>query len=300
MPLLTDCLLNSVLTTTGIDVLFGMSTALGGLFRGGKAVFKRLISAEGLPSPAKVGYGFSWLVSNNKIASGIDNIKFQRNIPNRLTTSSRTANYYWKTEYREKAEREQRIGDLPVEYWGKKIFYGIKDYTEYLNKNPEKAYEILPEGMKELPQDVAIVTASGIAEMTDDIMAKNYIMECMTEENPEKREEYLRNMDLDYKTQMDKLDLETLKKFNYIMAYQNIDDPLYILTALYDLNNAKDKKTFLDSLLDDYEKDDFIYFSKKLEENKKNMGNVFGKDREDNINGYIELVNEIGEAVRNL
>lgn len=300
MPLLTDSLINSVFTTTGIDVLFGMGTAVGGLFRGGKYVLKRLISAEGLPSSAKVGYGFSWLVSNNKIASGIDNIKFQRNIPNRLTTSSRTANYYWKTEYREKAEREQRIGDLPIEKAVKNIFYGIKDYTEYLDKNPEKAYEILPEGMKELPQDVAIVTASGIAEMTDDIMAKNYIMECMTEENPEKREEYLRNMDLDYKTQMDKLDLETLKKFNYIMAYQNIDDPLYILTALYDLNNTKDKDTFLDSLLDDYEKDDFIYFSKKLEENKKNMGNVFGKSREDNINGYIELVNEIGKTVRNL
>ena len=299
MPLLTDTLINSFFSSIGTDILFGAGTAIGGLIEGAKKAFKRDMSSN-LSPEQKFLYGFLWLISNNKVASGIDNIKFQRNIPNRLTTSSRTANYYWKTEYREKAEREQRIGDLPIEKAVKNIFYGIKDYTEYLDKNPEKAYEILPEGMKELPQDVAIVTASGIAEMTDDIMAKNYIMECMTEENPEKREEYLRNMDLDYKTQMDKLDLETLKKFNYIMAYQNIDDPLYILTALYDLNNAKDKKTFLDSLLDDYEKDDFIYFSKKLEENKKNMGDVFGKGREDNINGYIELVNEIGEAVRNL
>ena len=299
MPLLTDSLINSFFSSIGTDILFGAGTAIGGLLEGAKKAFKRDMSSKLRPEQ-KILYGFLWGVSNGKIASGIDNIKFQRNIPNRLTTSSRTANYYWKTEYREKAEREQRIGDLPVEKLAKKVFYGIKDYIEYLDKNPEKAYEILPEGMKELPQDVAIVTASGIAEMTDDIMAKNYIMECMTEESPEKREEYLRNMDLDYKTQMDKLDLETLKKFNYIMAYQNIDDPLYILTALYDLNNTKDKDIFLDSLLDDYEKDDFIYFSKKLEENKKNMGDVFGKDREDNINGYIELVNEIGETVRNL
>ena len=299
MPLLTDSLINSFFSNIGTDILFGAGTAIGGLIEGIKKAFKRDMSSN-LSPEEKVLYGFLYGISNNKIASGIDNIKFQRNIPNRLTTSSRTANYYWKTEYREKAEREQRIGDLPVEKLVKKVFYGIGDYTEYLDKNPEKAYEILPESMQSLPQDVAIVTASGIAEMTDEVMVKNYIMECMTEENPEKREEYLRNMDLDYKTQMDKLDLETLKKFNYIMAYQNIDDPLYILTALYDLNNAKDKKTFLDSLLDDYEKDDFIYFSKKLEENKKNMGDVFGKGREDNINGYIELVNEIGEAVRNL
>lgn len=300
MPLLTDSLLNSALTVIGVDVLFGMGSALGGLFRGGKDVLKRIISAEELPSSEKVGYGFLWLISNNKVASGIDNIKFQRNIPNRLITSSRTANYYWKKEYKAKAEREQRIGDLPIEYWGKKIFYGIENYMGYLNKNPEKAYEILPEGMKDLPQDVAIITASGIAEMTDDIMVKNYLMECMTETDTEKREEYLRNMDLDYKTQMNKLELETLKKFNYIMAYQNIDDPLYILAALYDLNNSQDKNAFLEDLIEDYEKEDFKAFSEKLEKNKKNLNDVFGKSREDNINGYIELVNEIGETIRNL
>lgn len=294
LPIISEGIQDSLTDYIGYDVMFGGVPAVIGIVSQTKRALTRAFTSDELETEEKILYGIAHVLSPMNISRGIDNIKFGRNITTNLNSWSDDANYLWKHYYRKEALSEQEDGELPIEKGIKKVFENITDWGLYFNKYPEKAYEItnFPENIDE---NVVKTTASGVMELAERGMREDHIMYSFSLDEITEREESLKEFGLDYKTQLMKLDPKTRDLFNYVMAFKNVQDPMYLIMALEEMVNSKNKIDKLHEFLREDEIPYFDNFAKNIirqEEKKKELAR---RGYQDNTEGYIEFL----QALRN-
>lgn len=292
VPIVAEGLIESMADYVGYDIMFGGTPALVGLIAQTSGAMKRNKSSENLETSEKIMYGLAYVFLPQNISSGIDNLKFERNIPTKINTFSTDAQFLWKHYYRKDAEYEQIMGEFPAEKLAggiKESFKEITDWYDYFHKNPNKVYDVLGKGT-EGDKEAMITLATGIMELTEQSARSEHINYAFAHEEPEEREKALEEYGLDYKTLLSNLDTETRDLFHYIMAFQGVQDPLYLIQALEYINVSKDKKRALSTLLDDYEREPFEAFREKIEKNIEKKYEIAERDYEDSTEGYIDFL----------
>lgn len=184
------------------------------------------------------------------------------------------------------------MGEFPAEKLARGIkesFKEISDWDDYFHKNPNKVYDVLGKGT-EGDKEAMITLASGIMELTEQSARSEHIDYAFAHEETVEREKALEEYGLDYKTLLSNLDSETRDLFHYIMAFQGVQDPLYLIQALEYINVSKDKKRALSTLLDDYEREPFEAFREKIEKNIEKKYEIAERDYEDSTEGYIDFL----------
>lgn len=293
LPIIAEGVIDSITDYVGYDVMFGGKPAFFGMSEQTEGALKRAITSD-LDPEQKILYGLAHIISPMNVSRGIDNIKFGKNISTNLNSFSDDANYLWRRYYRNDALDEQAEGDLPIEAGIKKVFETITDWDQYFDKNPEKAYEVtnFPENTDE---KIVKMTASGVMELTERGMREDHIMYSFSIDNTKEREESLKEFGLDYKTQLMKLDSKTRDLFNYVMAYKDIKDPMYLIETLEEMTNSKDKIETLHSFLNEDEIYDFDIFAKNIMKQEEKKKEIARRGYEDSTEGYIEFL----QALRN-
>lgn len=292
VPIVAEGLVESMTDYVGYDIMFGGSSALFSTLGNTYNALKRDASAENLEPYEKIMYGLAYAILPQNISNGIDNLKFERNIPTKINTFSTDAQFLWKHYYRKDAEYEQVMGEFPAEKLVggiKESFKEITDWDDYFHKNPNKVYDVLGKGT-EGDKEAMITLASGIMELTEQSARSEHINYAFAHEEPAEREKALEEYGLDYKTLLSNLDSETRDLFHYIMAFQGVQDPLYLIQALEYINVSKDKKRALSTLLDDYEREPFEAFRERIEKNIEKKYEIAERDYEDSTEGYIDFL----------
>lgn len=273
---------DSILNISGINIAIGGKSVLGSMYETAIARAKRAYSTEDLNFvEASMLFGFC-LASPEMISRGIDHLKFEKNIPNRLTTFSKTEKDIWKYEGKIDAQIEQMEGKFPIEK--------VIDWFKYWKNNPDKAREFT-NTPKELPDEVAVIGAygiSGIMEETADTMA---ISELMTEEK-EIREKRLKALGLDIDSLLNKMSLEEARDFNTLVSFKGIRNEQEILILAYHYTRAKDKKQFIDDVLLDDEQEIYGIYKNNLKVMRNRINDSINTEL-NGIDGYLEMLNTI-------
>ncbi|WP_405346330.1 hypothetical protein KST14_05360 [Fusobacterium animalis] len=303
-----DVIKTGLVDNTGLEITMGGENVVASFFNQNFKGLKRDASSN-LSPVQKIVYGSLYLVSPNAVSRGIDNIKFEKNIPNRLDTASEYLKEKWKYEYKEKAQAEQDKGLLPVEKLGlaglgllyengKKAFDGVlkekTDYQEYFEKHPEQA-ERFGEFKEDTPQKAKIALASGIMELAEYGARNEQLDEILsTADTVEEREQELKEYGMDYQTQLTKMDKNNKLVFHAVMSYAEIESPETIILAMNEFNELKTKEereTFLSNFIREDHVDDFNNFLDRVMEDKnKKLDDIYDRDYSYGTEGYIEFL----------
>lgn len=303
-----DVIKTGLVDNTGLEITMGGENVVASFFNQNFKGLKRDASSN-LSPVQKIVYGSLYLVSPNAVSRGIDNIKFEKNIPNRLDTASEYLKEKWKYEYKEKAQAEQDKGLLPVEKLGlaglgllyesgKKAFDGVlkekTDYQEYFEKHPEQA-ERFGEFKEDTPQKAKIALASGIMELAEYGARNEQLDEILsTSDTVEKREQELKEYGMDYQTQLTKMDKNNKLVFHAVMSYAEIESPETIILAMNEFNELKTKEereAFLSNFIREDQVDDFNNFLDRVMEDKnKKLDDIYDRDYSYGTEGYIEFL----------
>lgn len=303
-----DVIKTGLVDNTGLEITMGGENVVASFFNQNFKGLKRDASSN-LSPVQKIVYGSLYLVSPNAVSRGIDNIKFEKNIPNRLDTASEYLKEKWKYEYKEKAQTEQDKGLLPVEKLGlaglgllyengKKAFDGVlkekTDYQEYFEKHPEQA-ERFGEFKEDTPQKAKIALASGIMELAEYGARNEQLDEILsTADTVEEREQELKEYGMDYQTQLTKMDKNNKLVFHAVMSYAEIESPETIILAMNEFNELKTKEereTFLSNFIREDQVDDFNNFLDRVMEDKnKKLDDIYDRDYSYGTEGYIEFL----------
>lgn len=303
-----DVIKTGLVDNTGLEITMGGENVVASFFNQNFKGLKRDASSN-LSPVQKIVYGSLYLVSPNAVSRGIDNIKFEKNIPNRLDTASEYLKEKWKYEYKEKAQAEQDKGLLPVEKLGlaglgllyengKKAFDGVlkekTDYQEYFEKHPEQA-ERFGEFKEDTPQKAKIALASGIMELAEYGARNEQLDEILsTADTVEEREQELKEYGMDYQTQLTKMDKNNKLVFHAVMSYAEIESPETIILAMNEFNELKTKEereTFLSNFIREDQVDDFNNFLDRVMEDKnKKLDDIYDRDYSYGTEGYIEFL----------
>ncbi len=303
-----DVIKTGLVDNTGLEITMGGENVVASFFNQNFKGLKRDASSN-LSPVQKIVYGSLYLVSPNAVSRGIDNIKFEKNIPNRLDTASEYLKEKWKYEYKEKAQAEQDKGLLPVEKLGlaglgllyesgKKAFDGVlkekTEYQEYFEKHPEQA-ERFGEFKEDTPQKAKIALASGIMELAEYGARNEQLDEILsTSDTVEKREQELKEYGMDYQTQLTKMDKNNKLVFHAVMSYAEIESPETIILAMNEFNELKTKEereAFLSNFIREDQVDDFNNFLDRVMEDKnKKLDDIYDRDYSYGTEGYIEFL----------
>lgn len=303
-----DVIKTGLVDNTGLEITMGGENVVASFFNQNFKGLKRDASSN-LSPVQKIVYGSLYLVSPNAVSRGIDNIKFEKNIPNRLDTASEYLKEKWKYEYKKKAQAEQDKGLLPVEKLGltglgllyesgKKAFDGVlkekTDYQEYFEKHPEQA-ERFGEFKEDTPQKAKIALASGIMELAEYGARNEQLDEILsTADTVEEREQELKEYGMDYQTQLTKMDKNNKLVFHAVMSYAEIESPETIILAMNEFNELKTKEereAFLSNFIREDQVDDFNNFLDRIMEDKnKKMDSIYDRDYSYGTEGYIEFL----------
>ena len=303
-----DVIKTGLVDNTGLEITMGGENVVASFFNQNFKGLKRDASSN-LSPVQKIVYGSLYLVSPNAVSRGIDNIKFEKNIPNRLDTASEYLKEKWKYEYKEKAQAEQDEGLLPIEKIGlaglgllyesgKKAFDSVlkekTDYQEYFEKHPEQA-ERFGEFKEDTPQKAKIVLASGIMELAEYGARNEQLDEILsTADTVEEREQELKEYGMDYQTQLTKMDKNNKLVFHAVMSYAEIESPETIILAMNEFNELKTKEereAFLSNFIREDQVDDFNNFLDRIMEDKnKKMDSIYDRDYSYGTEGYIEFL----------
>ena len=303
-----DVIKTGLVDNTGLEITMGGENVVASFFNQTFKGLKRDMSSS-LSPIGKIIYGSLYMVSPLAISRGIDNIKFEKNITNRLDTASEYLKEKWKYEYKEKAQAEQDEGLLPIEKLGlaglgllyesgKKTFDSVlkekTDYQDYFEKHPEQA-ERFGEFKEDTPQEVKIALASGIMELAE-YGARNEQLDQIlsTADTIEERERELKEYGMDYQTQLTKMDKNNKLVFHAVMSYAEIENPETIILAMNEFNELKTKEereAFLSNFIREDQVDDFNNFLDRVMEDKyKKMDSIYDRDYSYGTEGYIEFL----------
>ena len=303
-----DVVTTGLVDNTGLEITMGGENVVASFFNQNFKGLKRDMSSN-LSPIQKIVYGSLYLVSPNAVSRGIDNIKFEKNIPNRLDTASEYLKEKWKYEYKDKAQAEQDEGLLPIEKLGlaglgllyesgKKAFDSVlkekTDYQEYFEKHPEQA-ERFGEFKEDTPQEAKIALASGIMELAEYGARNEQLDEILsTADTVEEREQELKEYGMDYQTQLTKMDKNNKLVFHAVMSYTEIESPETIILAMNEFNELKTKEereAFLSNFIREDQVDDFNNFLDRVMEDKnKKMDSIYDRDYSYGTEGYIEFL----------
>lgn len=296
IPIIIDGLKDSMTNYIGYDVMFGGENAPFSIIKQSGNALKRAMSAENLTPIEKIWYSFWYLATPSNVGRGIDNLKFEKGITPRLTTSSTDAQFLWKHYYRKDALLEQKEGELPymkpVDAIAEKVFSKLTDWYDYYSRNPEKAEDIVGEINSE-NKEAKIILATGITELAEQSMRSEHINFAFTQDTVEEREEELKRFGLDYQTQLLTMSKDERILFNYVMAFKGIEDPLYLIQALEYVNTSKNKKEAIYSLLEENQKIVFDNFYKDMERNPERRKMIARMGYPDNTEGYMEFLHNL-------
>ena len=302
-----DVVKTGLIDNIGLDITMGGENVISSFFRNNFAGLKRDMSSS-LSPVEKIIYGTMYLVSPNVISRGIDNIKFEKNIPNRLTTSNEYTKELWKYKYKEEAEREQAEGLLPLEksiigvlggtyYLGKSLFDKVMnektDYQSYYERNPEKA-EKFGTFEDDAPVEAKIALASGIMELQEYAVRNEKLDEILVaSESIEEREQELSKMGMDWKTQISKMTPKEKKAFHIVMSFAQIETPETIILAMNEFNELKtreEKINFLNSFILEDKTEEYNQFIDDVIANDKKYEELKYRDYSDDTEGYLEFL----------
>lgn len=275
----TTAVIDNMLNVTGAGIVFGGSSVLGSAYEMALARAKRAYTADDLESGEALGDWALCLFLPEPAARGIDYIKFQKNIPNRITTFSETEQDIWKYDKKIDAELEQLEGKLP---------YDI-DWLSFWKKRPEEARMITgsPDSM---PDEIAVVGATGLSKLMEETAETAAIAEQMTEPK-EVREKNLKAMGLDIDSLLTRMELADIRNFNAAVSFMKIRDEEELLMCAYNYFKSKDKQGFIDSMMSDDEKMFFNAYKDNISKNRKKINKSV--KREKGIDNYIESLNII-------
>ena len=303
-----DVIKTGLVDNTGLEITMGGENVVAGFFNQNFKGLKRDMSSN-LSFIQKIVYGSLYLISPNAVSRGIDNIKFEKNIPNRLDTSSEYLKEKWKYEYKEKAQAEQDKGLLPIEKLGlaglgllyedskikmDRVLKEKTDFQEYFEKHPEQT-ERFGEFKEDTPQEAKIALASGIMELAEYGARNEQLDEILsTADTVEEREQELREYGMDYQTQLTKMDKNNKLVFHAVMSYAEIESPETIILAMNEFNELKTKEereAFLSNFIREDQVDDFNNFLDRVMEDKnKKLDDIYDRDYSYGTEGYIEFL----------
>lgn len=303
-----DVIKTGLVDNTGLEITMGGENVVASFFNQTFKGLKRDMSSS-LSPIGKIIYGSLYMVSPLAISRGIDNIKFEKNIPNRLDTASEYLKEKWKYEYKDKAQAEQDEGLLPIEKLGlaglgllyedsKKKYDNVlkekTDFQEYFEKHPEQA-ERFGEFKEDTPQEAKIALASGIMELAEYGARNEQLDEILsTADTVEEREQELKEYGMDYQTQLTKMDKNNKLVFHAVMSYAEIESPETIILAMNEFNELKTKEereAFLSNFIREDQVDDFNNFLDRVMEDKnKKMDSIYDRDYSYGTEGYIEFL----------
>lgn len=287
LPFIFESLESYVMDITGIGLLYGGNSVIGGFKDNAVARWKRAASAEKLSSEEAVTW---WLVSTvgtpEFLSRGIDNIKLEKNIPTRLTTSSVDMQREWKYKYKRLAEIDQAKGKLPIE----KAFGTAINWWKYYKKNPDLAYEITGSD-KSMNKDVVIAGAVGITKLGEEFSEVASLQEVLKDERQEYKQQQLEILGLDIDTQLSKLSNSEKNTLNVILAFKKINEEEEILYLLQQLNRSADKASFLKSILEPEEMESFLTYKQNLINNRENVNKKLKKlEDKKGIDKYLKIL----------
>ena len=303
-----DVIKTGLVDNTGLEITMGGENVVASFFNQTFKGLKRDMSSS-LSPIGKIIYGSLYMVSPLAISRGIDNIKFEKNIPNRLDTASEYLKEKWKYEYKEKAQAEQDEGLLPIEKLGlaglgllyedskikmDRVLKEKTDFQEYFEKHPEQT-ERFGEFKEDTPQEAKIALASGIMELAEYGARNEQLDEILsTADTVEEREQELKEYGMDYQTQLTKMDKNNKLVFHAVMSYAEIESPETIILAMNEFNELKTKEereTFLSNFIREDQVDDFNNFLDRVMEDKnKKMDSIYDRDYSYGTEGYIEFL----------
>lgn len=291
--------IDNILNVTGAGIVFGGSSVLGSAYEMALARAKRAYTADDLESGEALGAWALCLVAPEPIARGIDNIKFQKNIPNRITTFSETEQDIWKYDKKIDAEVEQLEGKLPYEtIFNDKVKEANQsirdkiseiDWLAHWKKRPDEARMITgsPDSM---PDEIVVVGATGLSKLMEETAETAAIAEQMTEPK-EVREKNLKAMGLDIDSLLTRMELADVRNFNAAVSFMKIRDEEELLMCAYNYFKSKDKQGFINSMMTDDEKMFFNAYKDNISKNRKKINKSV--KREKGIDNYIESLNII-------
>ena len=290
LPIIREGIIDAFTNYIGYDVMFGGAPAIISVMKEEAGALTRDMSAENLEPWEKIWWGFCHVVTPANVGRGIDNVKFGKNIPNRLTTGSADAQFLWKYNYKQNAELEQLEGKLPAE----KIFNKMTDWWKYFKANPKKAEEITGTDINGKENEEAVIAmATGIAELTEQSMRTDHINYAFAEDNPIERENQLKEFGLDYQSQLLNLGFEDRMLLNYALSFSGINDPMYIIQAMEEVSTAKDKKRAIYSLIDKDKIEMFEEYCRVIEENPEKRKEIARQEYSETTEGYIDFLNNL-------
>lgn len=263
-PFIYDAVSDYALDITGIGLFYGGKSVLGGFIDSTSARLNRALSSEKLTTmEAITWWAFATFTTPEFIARGIDNIKFQKNIPSRLTTPSKTMQREWKYKYKRLAEIEQAKGKLPIE----KAFGGAINWLQYFKNHEDVAYEITGSD-KSMDKNAVIAGAYGITKLAEEFSEAASLQTILNDERPEYKQQQLEILGLDIDSQLSKLSRVEKNTLNTILAFKKMYNEEEILFLLQQLNNSDDKIAFLKSILEPEEMEIFLNYKQNLLNNK--------------------------------
>lgn len=286
-----------LLDNIGLDIAMGGSNVVYSYFdQSGKGLM-RSASADRLSTSEKIFYGSMYLSSPNIISRGIDNIKFEKNIPSRIITVSDRTKHLWKYKYKKMAEDEQKRGLLPIE----RVFKEATDYVSYFSRNPEQT-ERFGEFEEGTPQEAKIALASGVMELAEYGARNEKLNEILVaSETSEEREEELKEYGMDYGTQLNKMDADNQKIMNAVLSYSQIYTPETVLIALNEFNTLSSKEErgiFLENLIPKGQEEEFDKYLDKIFDGKnKKLNEIYDRGYSDDTEGYIEFLHALREEL---
>ena len=87
-----------------------------------------------------------------------------------------------------------------------------------------------------------------------------------------------------------KLDPKTRDLFNYVMSFKEVKDPMYLIMALEEIVNSRNKIETLYDFLDESEIPDFDIFAKNIMSQEEKKKEIARRGYEDSTEGYIEFL----------
>lgn len=291
MSFVAESIQDFALDVSGINILYGGGTPLGGVIDITSARFKRAWSNNNLSTEEKLLWWLTAFISPEFIARGIDNIKLGKSIPSRVNTLSKDEDMLWRTKYSTLAKIDQIGGALPIE----KTLGAPINWVKYFSSNPEKAYELTGSD-KSVDKDAVIAGASAITEMVEEHAELTCIQEILNDERPEYKEQQLKVLGLDVDSQLSKMASIDRKTLNSILAFKKIRDEEEILITMQQFNRAPNKKEFLREMLDDHELGAYKIYQDKIRKYDKEIKyRVSKRKNKSGSNAYIETLNIVDE-----
>lgn len=279
------------LDITGIGIVYGTESPIGGIvdYTIGRA--ERAVQADNLNTTEKILYWLATVVAPEPIARGIDYIKLGRNIPQRINTFSKEEAKIWRNKAKIDAQLEQIRGELP---------YGVNvvDWYSYFKNRVQEARE-LTNTPDNIPDEVAIIGATGVTELMEQTAEMSVIAEQMTEDR-EIRERNLKLMGLDIDTLRARMSYRERSDFNTMLLFTKKRDEQEILMLAYSYVKSNDKEAFLNAMLTRDEKLMFDTYRDRILKNRDSLNRMVNeKMKNSKKNGmarYLEMLDAINDS----